>query len=157
MFSKLKRSLRACPVECHPTRITSRKERGMSETCPACYTPFEEHIGLVGTCADLQNMRRIASELQAQLAAVTRERPETRSEDALTTETTQARVSGTLDPIVRLLPITACYQCHLRDTMTCVCHVTGKRHPPPGSIPMWCPLPNDQADRPAKAEERIDS
>ena len=40
----------------------------------------------------------------------------------------------------RLLPITSCYQCHLRAAMTCICHETGKKHPPPGSIPKWCPL-----------------
>ena len=61
-------------------------------------------------------------------------------------KTTHARVSGTLDPIVRLLPITSCYQCNMRDAMTCICHGTGKKHPPPGSIPKWCPLePNTGA------------
>ena len=62
-------------------------------------------------------------------------------------KTTQARVSGTLDPIVRLLPITSCYQCNMRDAMTCICHGTGKKHPPPGSIPKWCPLePNKESE-----------
>jgi len=45
-------------------------------------------------------------------------------------------------PLVRILSITSCYQCYLRDVMTCVCQRTGKQHPPPGSIPKWCPLPS---------------
>lgn len=41
---------------------------------------------------------------------------------------------------VRLVPITSCYQCNLRDSITCICNLTGKQHTPPGSIQKLCPL-----------------
>lgn len=50
------------------------------------------------------------------------------------------RVEANVDVLARLFPITSCYQCSDRDTDKCICNKTGKMHPPPGSIPDWCPL-----------------
>jgi hypothetical protein len=44
---------------------------------------------------------------------------------------------------VRYLPITTCYQCHIRDSMACLCKAVepNRCHPPrEKGIPKWCPL-----------------
>ena len=54
-------------------------------------------------------------------------------------------VERRVEPMVRLLPITNCYQCYRRDYMNCICIDTGKKHPTSDKkIPKWCPLPNNR-------------